>query len=215
MFEIWDVNDIYKALMALAAGTVLGMERELKDKAAGLKTLSVITLGSALFAIISYRIGGPDGEATRISSYVVSGIGFLGAGVIFRDKVDVSGLTTAGVIWLAAAVGLAIGYGEVYLAIIFLASALLVIYFANIITSFFPGAKMSRIITLVMEKNKVHERVRLVQAIAPFLVKYEEKKLKVKDDKAYILLDVTIKKGNLLNLENFLLHCDELVEFEL
>ena len=104
--------DLYKALLALAAGIILGSEREFKDKAAGLKTITVICLGSALFAIISYKVGLADNETTRIASYIVSGVGFIGAGVIFKDGANVSGLTTAGIIWVAAAVGTAIGFGE-------------------------------------------------------------------------------------------------------
>ena len=82
MADTWEMIDVYKALLATVAGVILGMERELKDKAAGLKTITVICLGSALFTIVSYKIGLPEGESTRIASYIVSGIGFLGAGVM-------------------------------------------------------------------------------------------------------------------------------------
>ena len=86
MFELWDIHDVYKALMALGAGAILGVERELKDKAAGLKTITVICLGSCLFTILSFKIGNQYNDASRIASYIVSGIGFLGAGVIFKDE---------------------------------------------------------------------------------------------------------------------------------
>src|SRR5689334_18124669 len=114
MTDHWEMMDVYKALLSAAAGLILGFERELKDKAAGLKTITIITLGATLFAIISYKAAGPD--PTRIASYIVSGVGFLGAGVIFKDGFNVSGLTTAGIIWLAAAIGTSIGFGEFYMA---------------------------------------------------------------------------------------------------
>src|SRR5687768_555118 len=120
MNDHWELWDLYKALLAVGAGLILGFEREMKDKVAGLKTITIITLGATLFAILSYKIG--EGyDTTRIASYVVSGVGFIGAGAIFRYGFTVSGLTTAGLIWLAAAVGLAIGFGEFYLAATFIA----------------------------------------------------------------------------------------------
>jgi len=64
MMDHWEIIDLYKALLALAAGAILGSEREFKDKAAGLKTITVICLGSALFAIISYKVGIADHETT-------------------------------------------------------------------------------------------------------------------------------------------------------
>ena len=88
----------------------------------------MICLGSALFSIISYKVGIADNETTRIASYIVSGVGFIGAGVIFKEGADVSGLTTAGIIWVAAAVGTAIGFGEFYLAATFMAASLLVVF---------------------------------------------------------------------------------------
>lgn len=98
MHDVFDWMDLYKALISLAAGVILGLERELKDKAAGLKTISVICLGSCLFTILSAKITGEYTDGARIASYVVSGIGFLGAGVIFKDRFTVNGLTTASVI---------------------------------------------------------------------------------------------------------------------
>ena len=144
MMDHWEILDLYKAILAVAAGIILGLERELKDKAAGLKTITVICLGSALFTILSYKIGGDDKEATRIASYVVSGIGFIGAGVIFKDKIDVSGLTTAGIIWLSAAVGMAIGFGEFYLAGTFIAAALFIIFSSKWINKVFRPQKQGK-----------------------------------------------------------------------
>lgn len=215
MFEFWDINDLYKALIALAAGIVLGLEREMKDKAAGLKTITLITLGSALFAIISYNVGQPNSEATRIASYIVSGIGFLGAGVIFKDGVNVSGLTTASVIWLASAVGMAIGFGEVYLALIFLGVSLLFIYFGSIANRFFPSYKLSRMLMITLPKANAEERKALIALLKPILVKIEEKRLSVKDDKLCIYFDITVKSSKLKMLEDFLFKQESILAFEM
>ncbi len=215
MFEYWDINDLYKALIALAAGIVLGLEREMKDKAAGLKTITLITLGSALFAIISYNVGQPNSEATRIASYIVSGIGFLGAGVIFKDGVNVSGLTTASVIWLASAVGMAIGFGEVYLALIFLGVSLLFIYFGSIANRFFPSYKLSRMLMVALEKSNAENRKKLIVQLRPLLVKIEEKRMSVKGDQLRIYFDITVKSSKLKLLEDFLLSESSILEFEM
>src|SRR5215831_4021647 len=101
-------------------------EREYRSKAAGFRTLTLICLGSAVFTILSLRLGAhtsPD----RIASNIVTGIGFLGAGVIFRDSVGISGLTTATSIWATAALGMAAGAGELGLATIGLILALVVL----------------------------------------------------------------------------------------
>src|SRR5690554_8126742 len=100
-YNQWETMDTLKAIGALTAGVILGFERELKDKAAGLRTITLICMGSALFTILSYKMGmGTTEDATRIASYVVSGVGFLGAGVIFKDTFSISGLTTASIIWV-------------------------------------------------------------------------------------------------------------------
>ena len=154
MTDHWELLDVYKALLAVAAGVILGLEREMKDKVAGLKTITIICLGAALFAILSYKIGGGT-NPTHIAAYVVSGVGFIGAGAIFKDGFSISGLTTAGIIWLAAAVGLAIGFGEFYLAATFMASSLLIIFITPFINKIFRSKKMSRQLQLVIERNDI------------------------------------------------------------
>ena len=89
---------------AIIAGIIVGLERELRGKPAGMRTVALICLGSAIFTIVSVLLAG-DGTAdrSRVAAQVVSGIGFLGAGSIIRDRGRVSGLTTAATIWVVAA----------------------------------------------------------------------------------------------------------------
>lgn len=215
MIDQFEILDLYKALLALAAGVILGLERELKDKAAGLKTISVITLGSALFAIISYKVGSPFNEPTRIASYVVSGIGFLGAGVIFKDGVNVSGLTTASVIWLASAVGMSIGFGEVYLAAIFLGISLVIIYLGNIINTFFPGARLSRMLSIVIPKKQYEKRNEVIQSIGSLVERYEERKVQADEQAITIVLNIIVEKDNIKLLEEYLVKSECISSFEL
>jgi putative Mg2+ transporter-C (MgtC) family protein len=101
-------EELIKLLIALFAGAIIGAEREYKSKAAGFRTVILITVGSTLFTMISNYISN-DG---RVASNIVTGIGFLGAGAIFREGMNVKGLTTATTIWISAAIGMAIGIGR-------------------------------------------------------------------------------------------------------
>ena len=102
-------SEVNKFLLATLLCGLIGAEREFRSKQAGLKTMIMIGLGSTLFTILSIKIG--LGSHDRIASNIVTGIGFLGAGVIFKEDNQVKGLTTACVIWIVAAIGMAIGAG--------------------------------------------------------------------------------------------------------
>jgi putative Mg2+ transporter-C (MgtC) family protein len=112
MKDIVLVHELTKLLVALIFGAIIGAEREYKSKAAGFRTVILIMVGSTLFTIVSQLIGGDD----RVASNIVTGIGFLGAGSIFREGVNVKGMTTATTIWIAAAIGMTIGLGKFSLA---------------------------------------------------------------------------------------------------
>ncbi|EDM37448.1 MgtC family protein [Pedobacter sp. BAL39] len=102
-------SEVNKFLLATLLCGLIGAEREFRNKQAGLKTMIMIGLGSTLFTILSIKIG--ETSHDRIASNIVTGIGFLGAGVIFKEDNNVKGLTTACVIWIVAAIGMAIGAG--------------------------------------------------------------------------------------------------------
>ena len=112
-----------KLIVALFCGGLIGLERELKNKAAGIKTNMLICVGSMLFTSTSNLIayaGSKDGDAgdpTRIAAQNDSGIGFLGGGAILQSKENIVGLTTAASIWLVAAIGVWIGMGQLEVAL--------------------------------------------------------------------------------------------------
>ena len=95
-------------LVAIAAGALVGFEREKADKPAGLRTLTLVSLGSALFTMSSQLLEPGSG---RIAAQVVTGIGFLGAGAILRGTFGISGMTSAATVWVVAAIGMVIGAG--------------------------------------------------------------------------------------------------------
>ncbi|MBP5403743.1 MAG: MgtC/SapB family protein [Elusimicrobiaceae bacterium] len=103
---------LIKIFLSLVLGGALGMERQYHDKPAGFATNCLICLGAMLFTILSQVMGLAGGDPGRIAAQIVTGVGFIGAGSILRDGNKISGLTTAAGVWLVAAIGMAIGYGE-------------------------------------------------------------------------------------------------------
>ncbi|PKP34598.1 MAG: magnesium transporter MgtC [Bacteroidetes bacterium HGW-Bacteroidetes-17] len=96
---------ILRLIVALFAGLIIGFERQWHHKSSGLKTNMLVSTGAAIFVLLSILLTEKTGDVTRIVGQVVTGIGFLGAGVIFREGVNVHGLGSAATIWCSAAIG--------------------------------------------------------------------------------------------------------------
>ncbi len=114
-----DTEIVRRLILAAALGAVFGLERELRQKSAGLRTNILIAVGSAVFTVMSIEMAvGTSADPARIAAQIVAGIGFLGAGAIMRTRGGVQGLTTAATVWVNAAVGVAAGGGRYHLALI-------------------------------------------------------------------------------------------------
>lgn len=215
--ELFEYSDISKAILALVAGVILGYEREMKDKSAGLKTISIICLGSALFTVLSYKMGLGDSEdGTRIASYVVSGVGFLGAGVIYKEGFTVYGLTTAGIIWISAAIGMAIGFGEFNLAFTFLFSTLLVIYGTHLLGKRILPKYNNKSLMIEISKDYTQERDLLIKDIKEFTTYQTINKFEKKPNETVIIhFDIQITNKDSKDLETYLLNREEIVSFSL
>lgn len=116
----------FRVLIAAALGVILGLERQFSNKDAGLRTYALVASGSALFTVLSIE-GFNAGDTSRVAAQIVTGIGFLGAGLIFRRGANVQGLTTAAGLWSVAAIGMAAGTGLWGLAIVVTVIVLLVL----------------------------------------------------------------------------------------
>src|SRR5579863_10225940 len=115
-----DLNTVVVGRLLLAAvlGGAVGMERELSHKPAGIRTNMLICLGAALFTIISYEMAGNvGGDHTRIAAQIIPGIGFIGAGVVIRERGAVMGITSAATIFVMASIGMAVGAGMIMTSI--------------------------------------------------------------------------------------------------
>ena len=126
-----------RLLLAAGLGAAIGVERELRQKPAGLRTNILIALGSALFVAISIAFAHAGGTPDRIAAQVVTGIGFLGGGAILRSGTSVHGMTTAATIWVNAAVGMAAGAGLYAIAIAATGIALVVLALLPPLESYF------------------------------------------------------------------------------
>jgi putative Mg2+ transporter-C (MgtC) family protein len=104
---------IVLAIAAAVCGAIVGAEREKREKPAGIRTLILVGLGSATFTMVSFAFGTTTGDTGRVAAQIVTGIGFLGAGVILHGRTFVTGITTAATIWAASAMGMVIGVGYV------------------------------------------------------------------------------------------------------
>ena len=110
------LEELYGILLSILFGGIIGIERELKGKAAGLRTQILICMGATLFTQLSMAMAGSTPDKGRIAAQIVTGVGFLGAGTIMQGKGSITGLTSAATIWLVAAIGTAVGAKEIYLA---------------------------------------------------------------------------------------------------
>ena len=120
---------VVRLLLAAILGGVVGLEREIKHKPAGLRTNMFMCLGSALFTILSFELASEySGDHTRIAAQIIPGIGFIGAGSILHSRGSVVGLTTAATIFVVAAIGMAVGGGLYLLAVLATLIALLALY---------------------------------------------------------------------------------------
>ncbi len=131
-----EIDVILKIFLAAMLGGIIGLERELANKEAGLRTNILIAIGSSLITILSYKFahGVVGADPARLSAQIVSGIGFLGAGAIIQSRFAVHGLTTAATIWAVAAIGIATGSGLYLLSFLVTILTLIVLSIFKIIS---------------------------------------------------------------------------------
>ncbi|PWN60180.1 MgtC/SapB family protein [Chryseobacterium viscerum] len=127
-------NELLLILISVILGLFIGAEREYRNKSAGLRTFILVCFGACLFTILSIKIGvaNPD----RLAANIITGIGFLGAGVIFKGDNKIEGITTATTIWATASIGMAVGSGYVYIAMLGTALVLIILSALTYLQSF-------------------------------------------------------------------------------
>lgn len=157
-------ENLIKLGMAVLIGGIVGAEREFRDKAAGFRTIILITVGSALFTIFSLSLD-PGFTRTRIAANIVTGIGFLGAGAIVREHGRVGGLTTAATIWLAAALGMGIGGGELIFVTLSTLAVLFVLLIFPRLEIWIDRIRESRSYKIVISSGKLEKVDEIEEAL--------------------------------------------------
>jgi len=164
-------------------------------------------LGSTLFTLLSYKLGmGESEDATRIASYVVSGIGFLGAGVIFKDGFSINGLTTASIIWIAAAIGMSVGFGQFYIAFTFLGASFVIIHLGGYINKKLLTMISLKNIELQIDKKDYESRNELETDINTFCKRIELRQMEEHNNIIILHYECKVYTKKVLDLENYLVN---------
>lgn len=192
-------HDVIKILIAVLCGGVLGFERQYKNKTAGFRTIILICLGSTIFTMISQRAG----QGVNIN--LVTGVGFIGAGVIFKDKISVNGLTTAAVIWVAAAIGMANGAGNYMLAIASTFLTIIVLVLFNLFENYLDKIRHEKLLNLVFDSNNFDELLDLENLIRKHKLTVQRRLVNKKDGVMHAAIFVSGHKKNISKLDEQLL----------
>jgi putative Mg2+ transporter-C (MgtC) family protein len=175
---------LIKIGIAVLVGGLIGLEREYQYKAAGFRTIILITVGSTLYTLFSIYIAQTtaDSNTTRIASNIVTGIGFLGAGTIIRDGGRIGGLTTAATIWLAAALGMGIAAGEINFVLAAAGVTLVVLVIFPRVVAWIDTIRDARTYTIVIGSGKLDKIEKLHRAFADCKLLVTDDHMKISEE---------------------------------
>lgn len=150
-----EVDIILKILLAAMLGGIIGLERELSHKEAGLRTNILIAIGSTLITVMSFKIAAltKTADPARLTAQIVSGIGFLGAGAIIQARFAVHGLTTAATIWTVAAIGIAVGSGFYLVAFLVAIFVVIVLTVFKLLLTYLERQKQNFVYLITTEEK--------------------------------------------------------------
>lgn len=205
-----DGNEIFKIIISVIAGCLLGIEREIRGKFAGFRTIGLICLGATVFTICSYQLGVTDNR-DRIAANIITGVGFIGAGVIFRNNASISGITTAATVWVAAALGMLIGINQYVLACLCLAMGLLILYALDFLQLWIDDRFQHRAYHITLSDISQHEQV--LSAIKENRLKINTTKLARVQSQVIMDIIITGRRENLEHFNGWLLRQSAVVSF--
>lgn len=200
-------DDLIKVGLAVLCGGLLGLERQYKNKIAGFRTIILICLGSTLFTIVA------KGSGNLAAMNIVTGVGFIGAGVIFKDNVGVSGLTTAAVIWVSAGIGMVIGSDHYLLGLISTLVVLLVLVTFGILENYIDKIHRDKLFVIEFINGDFENLEHVHELIAAHHLKSNTINVSKKDGCLQAAIWVTGHKMNLSKLAETLLKMPEIRSF--
>lgn len=205
-------EELIKLAISLLIGSLLGLEREYNNKPAGFRTIALICVGAAIFTILSISLGISTNTPDRIASNIITGIGFIGAGVIFKTGNNVVGLTTAATIWMAAALGMAVGVGNYPLAWSGLIVVLLVLTVFERIQNRVHIFHERRIYTLLVKG--FDEKLSIEAEMSAQLLLFRQLKEKNSEEGLLFQYEVTGRQPNFFIFDQFLRQSTGIVSYE-
>lgn len=212
----YDFNavDITSIIVSVVCGGVIGFEREYQNKFAGFRTIVLICLGATIFTLVSKNAGGESDD--RIASNIVTGIGFIGAGVIFKDHLWVKGLTTAAVIWTSAAIGMMSGMGHHFLACLLTAIVLLVLSVFYRVEGWIDKFHNRKQFTITFVNTDLKHLFDLEKSIEERGIKAKRLRVsKTEDGNLWAVLDISGNKHKIKNLNEHMVNVPEIKSFQI
>jgi len=200
-------DDLIKVGLSIVCGGVLGIERQYKNKTAGFRTIILICLGSTIYTIVAQRMG----AGANIN--IVTGIGFIGAGVIFKDNISVNGLTTAAVIWVSAAIGMAIGTNNYLLAIITSVVTITVLLLFHYLETYIDKVNHTKQYSFVFINSEFDNIYLVEEMIKSHHLHSYRVQINKHDDNLLLLLKVTGHKKNIAKLDREFLEVAKIKSF--
>ncbi|UIR57657.1 MgtC/SapB family protein [Sphingobacterium sp. SRCM116780] len=211
-FDFFDNQYIWNVVVSIFCGALIGFEREYRNKSAGFRTIVLICFGSAVFTVVSRMIGG-NGNDDRIAANIVTGIGFIGAGVIFKGKLSVKGLTTSAVIWSTAGVGMIAGIGETKLALFFTIFMVIILSLFQQIEQLLSRYYLIRTVHVRFATCDFDQISNFEQEATKFNVKFSRKTIEKLDGGLAIIYDLSGKMENINKFNERLIYIPEVKEF--
>lgn len=186
-FLIEDSNILIRIITSIVLGSIIGIERELTNKSAGLRTQIMVCLGSCLFTILSiYGFSTavtlyPLGDPSRVAAQIITGIGFIGAGTVMRQGITVTGLTTASSLWIVSAIGMACGCGKLNIAVVTTILAVAILVLVRIFEKKIMPTNLKHLrkvkFSFVCNYNDCYEIQKKLMNIFPEIIDYNQKTL--------------------------------------
>jgi putative Mg2+ transporter-C (MgtC) family protein len=200
-------DDLIKVGLAVLCGGILGIERQYKNKTAGFRTIILITLGSAIFTMVAQHAG----QVANLN--IVTGIGFIGAGVIFKDNINVTGLTTAAVIWISAAIGMADGAGNYLLALISTVTTIVVLLLFSMLENYIDRVHRDKLFVIVFINSEFENINNIKQIIRDNHLEPRTVQITKKDGCLQAAIMVTGQRKNIVQLDQVLLEMPTVKSF--
>jgi putative Mg2+ transporter-C (MgtC) family protein len=205
-----ELEDMIAMVVSIICGGAIGFEREYKNKSAGFRTIILISLGSTIFTIVSrHGVGADD----RISANIITGIGFIGAGVIFKDKISVRGLTTAAVIWTSAAIGMTTGIGYHALALCLTIITLGVLLMVTRVERMIAQLQKEQLLSVTFSDPDFNQIERLENTLKTRGLSLERLEITKENNHLIVVFKVSGKKKYLVEMSETLATRPEIISF--